>query len=68
VAPCKDDAQEFKGLAENRFSSHADDGTSVDGAFTDFKAVQFRHAWNHRNLADASGNIFLKSLYVLTLC
>ena len=67
VAPCKDDAEEFKGLATNRFSSHADVGTSVDGAFTDFKAVQFRHAWNHRTLADASGNTFSK-VCVLTLC
>jgi len=61
IAPCKTQAQEFSGLATNRFTSHADVGTTVDGAFTDFKAIQFQHQWNHQNLADASDNDFLQS-------
>ena len=61
IAPCKTDDEEFKGLATKHFARHADVGTSVDGAFTDYKAIQFRHQWNHQDLADSSDDDFLQS-------
>lgn len=61
VAPCKNDADEFKGLATNRFARHNDVGTTVDGAFTDYKAIQFQHQYYHHDLASASDDDFLMS-------
>ena len=31
IAPCENDKDEFQGLSTNRFATHADVGTSVDG-------------------------------------
>ena len=62
IAPCANDNDEFQGLAKAHHAArHADVGTSVDGAFTDYTGIQFRHMWQHQDLADSSDDAFLQS-------